>query len=340
MFVEEDDSLKETKLYKLYQKFDNVCDHSIGSPELCSSDESHKSLDISIQELYKKLISNLKRILHNNGQIYDDITLDKNELYSYLKYWFYDHIIKEDITDQQINKILTVWNKEKKQNFAECKCEFNIKSSSLIKQIKRIYDYSLFYEKYKDESSTNEKINSSKYCKYLEEVNIYYTMLDGVCTGKTNLAHCKEFNDYIKKYINIDNSSRISCPEVESLEDRSPGAPSPVGELHSDEAEKRALSRSTGEIEGVPEGLENMGEEVDKSVISAIVSFSLVGAFLTLFFFYKFTPILSYLRSGIQRKKGMRRNVNTIFNELIIDESKLEQMDYDDRGYIVTYQSY
>ncbi|SBT74391.1 PIR protein [Plasmodium ovale] len=341
MFVEEDASLKETKLYKLYEKFDNVCDHGIESPELCSSDESHKSLNISIQEVYKKLISNLKRISRNNGQIYDEITSDKNELYTYLKYWFYDHIIKKDITDSQINEILTVWNKEKIQNFAECKCEFNIKSSSLIKQIKKIYDYSLFYEKYKDARSTNEKIYNSKYCKYLDGVNIHYTMLEESCTTTPNKLECKEFNNYIKNYIKVDNSLTISCPEEASLDDRSPGARSPVITLHGDEAEKRGLSRSTGEIEGgVPEGFEIMGEEEDKSVISGIVSFSLVGAFLILFFFYKFTPILSYLRSRTQRKKGMRTNVNAIFNEFIMDESKFEQMDSDDRGYNVTYQSY
>ncbi|SBT55568.1 PIR Superfamily Protein [Plasmodium ovale wallikeri] len=340
MFVEEDASLKETKLYKLYQKFDNVCDHSIGSPQLCSSDESHKSLDISIQELYKKLISNLKSISHNNGQIYDDITSDKNELYTYLKYWFYDHIIKEDINGPQINDILKAWSKEKEESCADCKCEFNIKFLSQIEQIKRIYDYSLFYEKYKIARSINEKIYRSKYCKYLEGVNIHYTMLEESCTTTPNKLECKEFNNYIKNYIKVDNSLTISCPEEASLDDRSPGARSPVSTLHGDEAEKRGLSRSTGEIEGLPEGFEIMGEEEDKSVISAIVSFSLVGAFLILFFFYKFTPILSYLRSRTQRKKGMRTNVNAIFNEFIMDESKFEQMDSDDRGYNVTYQSY
>ncbi|SBT55114.1 PIR Superfamily Protein [Plasmodium ovale wallikeri] len=339
MFAQEHVTLAQTDLYELYYTFNNVCNDIGGSPQLCSSDQSYKSLDSSVQELYKKLVSNLKRISNYEDNSFREEIEDKNKMCTYLKYWYYEQLITKNISDINISKIIEVWDKEK-QSFPMCTCELYIKKLSDIKALKKIYDYFLFYELYKDINTIKNNVFDKPYCKYLEDVNRYlYTMLEMDCETKENSPYCKELKKYIKNYIKVDNSSEFSCTKDESLAELHPPTLGEDG-LRGKAKEMPALNQGTTRTEHEAHiDVRIDAGEYDKSAISAAVSFSCVGIFVILFLLYKFTPIISYLQPWMRRSKRMIKNVNGEFNPLLSHESEMEQKYLDNYEYNIIYQS-
>ncbi|KMZ90577.1 variable surface protein Vir21 [Plasmodium vivax Mauritania I] len=213
--------LKNTDLYTFYHyHFDKICDNTPKSLYFCDPFNGDKSLDLSLQEFYRKLERNLKLIPQLSAKSDEEISVDKHKLCFYLKYWFYDRVIAKEIDSTQITQFLSIWELNKREKIFEC--EHDVKSLPNIKVLKQYYDYYLFLDAYKNIDNLSKEICYKVYRKYLEDARASYSLFTTKCSNNGADAakgYCKEFNKYIKQYLTIDEESSISCQADELTEE-------------------------------------------------------------------------------------------------------------------------
>ncbi|VUZ93438.1 PIR protein [Plasmodium vivax] len=205
-FIDGNDKLNRSNLSTFYLSyFDTECVNIEISNDYCSQDTNWITLPPRLWELYRKFERNLKLIWDDKKKVYDDWETNKEKLCSYLKYWIYDRLISEKVTDNHFSKFFKLWDKRKIKKCSNCDCEFKIKSFSEVKQLKKTYDYSLFLKEYKNTSKINNQISNKKYCKYIENAKAIYSTYEHRC--KTNFSeYCKEFNKYVLPHVKYKDS--------------------------------------------------------------------------------------------------------------------------------------
>ncbi|GAB69623.1 hypothetical protein PCYB_003720 [Plasmodium cynomolgi strain B] len=215
-FEEQNNSeFSQTNLNVLYKAFfNNECSgNSYSYYDYCEQDESYELKD-QHRELYKKFERNLK-LITNDTDYYGRYGTDNVKLCFYLKYWFYDQLIVNNFTNENIAKILKLWNERKEKKCANCDCEFDVKNLYEIKILKNIYDYFFFLDAYKDISKISTKISKKNYCKYVALGSTYLSTYEKNCKSD-NGSFCKEFKKYIKKYVKLDDKNYITCDDASS----------------------------------------------------------------------------------------------------------------------------
>ncbi|KMZ86057.1 hypothetical protein PVBG_05456 [Plasmodium vivax Brazil I] len=201
-----------THLNVLYKSFfDSRCDVNPYSYDHCEPDKGYERIKEQHRELYKKFERNLK-LITNKTEYYKDYETDNDKLCFYLKYWFYDQLFVHNFRDPDIDEFLKLWNERKGQKCANCQCEFNVKIMKEIKILKNIYDYFLFLDAFKDRNKISTEISKRTYCKYVHAGSISRSMYVDTCASKTS-SFCKEFNNYIKAYVELNENSSILCQE-------------------------------------------------------------------------------------------------------------------------------
>ncbi|SBT72758.1 hypothetical protein, conserved [Plasmodium ovale] len=83
------DKLINSGLYKFYNIFDTVFNHALDANNLCNSDDTYKCVHISIHDLYKKVLSNLRRISNRDPVFTDEMPKDYYKVCAYFNYIFY-----------------------------------------------------------------------------------------------------------------------------------------------------------------------------------------------------------------------------------------------------------
>ncbi|VUZ93439.1 PIR protein [Plasmodium vivax] len=216
-FLEGNDKLILSYLNTFYQSYFNIsCEDRTYSNYYCSPDTNFETLPSYLWELYRKFERNLKLIWEDGVTVYDRWETDKKILCSYLKYWIYDQLIIEKVTDNDFSIFFNLWNARKNEKCSKCKCEFNIKSFYYVKQLKKTYDYSLFLKAYKKTAKINKKIHNMNYCKYIENAKAIYSLLGETCL--TNSAdYCKEFKEYVLPYIDYEESKTYEDVEKDEF---------------------------------------------------------------------------------------------------------------------------
>ncbi|CAI7718373.1 PIR protein [Plasmodium vivax] len=216
-FTDDNDKLRLSYLNRFYKSYFNIsCDDRTNSNYYCSPDTKFETLPSHLSELYRKFERNLKLIWEEGVTVYDRWETDKKILCSYLKYWIYDQLIIEKVTDNHFSLFFNLWNERKKERCSKCKCEFNIKSFYYVKQLKKTYDYSLFLKAYKKTAKINKKIHNMNYCKYIENAKAIYSLLGETCL--TNSAdYCKEFKEYVLPYIDYEESKTYEDVEKDEF---------------------------------------------------------------------------------------------------------------------------
>ncbi|SCA83696.1 VIR protein [Plasmodium vivax] len=205
--------LDETKLIILYKSFfEEKCNTRYGDYSNCLSDESERTLDPTLWELYKKFERNVK-LIQDEPEYYSYWETDNKKLCFYLKYWIYDQLIGKNITNEQFSNFINLWNEKKKVKCPSCECKFNVTSFSNVKQLKRAYDYFLFLNAYKDTTTISKHIADKHYCRYIENTKAIYSSLETKCI-KDNAPYCKEFIDNKLPPIEEDDNSSIICNMV------------------------------------------------------------------------------------------------------------------------------
>ncbi|KMZ83417.1 hypothetical protein PVBG_06103 [Plasmodium vivax Brazil I] len=196
-------------LYVLY--FDNVC-YGLDVAYLhCPSDNSYGSIPSSLTDLYKKFVRNITLISDESSEAFNYIKIDKSKLCIYLKYWLYDQLIKRKVNQENFTIFFNHWNEQKTNKCPECKCEFPIEKISEIEQIKKIHDFFLFLDSYKDKEEIINVISNKEYCKYIDASKSLYYLYQMKCEKDNNLLLCKEFNKYIFPHLKIDDNFNIIC---------------------------------------------------------------------------------------------------------------------------------
>ncbi|GAW78861.1 variable surface protein [Plasmodium gonderi] len=197
--------LKNSILDKLYNTLNN--EYTNGDDFYCDIDILYKDIDASAINILNKLIGNIKTLLNTGGNYF----IDKDNAYNvnkgciYLKYWFYDQILKEDINERDIKSIINLWEELKYVIFNDrnIPCEFYNMKLNQIKEMKHLYDYFVFYDPYKNFSIINNKIYNSSYCNYLKKCIVMYNKMVRDCSNTADSEVCKEFKKYLKKAINV-----------------------------------------------------------------------------------------------------------------------------------------
>ncbi|SBT57400.1 PIR Superfamily Protein [Plasmodium ovale wallikeri] len=317
MFVKQDSTLKNSLLYKLYQNFEKASCDSTDSTEYCA-DNFYESLDSSVTDLYKKLQINLKTIsnnyhqyfLENPSDIEEDIT--KEKVCIYLKYWLFDQAISKKIENEHITNFFNVWEKERKQKCPECTCKLYTMNMPTVKHVKMFYDYFLFYDKNKDTITTKNTIESSPYCKYLTQSYIIYQLKKSTCPTTNNKSpDCKEFSEYISKYIDFDDKlSEIICSDEERSADyydhsgyKDLTLPETI--WRAEESEE-PVKPEEGDSVTIEESVILPEEQENETPV--IISVTLLSILLTLYIFYEFTPFRYLVHVTIKRLKSFWKN--------------------------------
>ncbi|SBS99121.1 PIR Superfamily Protein [Plasmodium ovale curtisi] len=194
--------LKKSELYKSYREFNR---NYTPDKNLFSSLSLNTSEDVYIRKVYKRLWINLYR-LSQNAKDFHYITKENGKLCTYLKYWFYDKLLHKRTSDTEINVFFNVFEKLTVHLFPrnDCPCEFYRMSIKEIKEIKKLYDYFVFYDGFNYENIINNDTHNSVHCDYLKEAIEEYGKKKEECASLNSKGYCKEFKKNIETYINRD----------------------------------------------------------------------------------------------------------------------------------------
>ncbi|VUZ96296.1 PIR protein [Plasmodium vivax] len=200
--TEDDDNIKADLLYKFYFQFNNSYNHKHN--ELHNREYlSNLSTEGQARDLYKKFIQNIIWLLKKDNNQFNKIDNGEHteKRCIYLKYWFYDQILKKNINNSEIEKLNEDWVSKKNLLTSDKKisCEFYKLNLEQIKEIKKLYHFFIIYNIYK-----NNDIYPSAYCQYLKELSDIITKNTTRCESHSNDAYCNEYNTYIKPYIKKD----------------------------------------------------------------------------------------------------------------------------------------
>ncbi|GAW82041.1 variable surface protein [Plasmodium gonderi] len=218
MFAEEDETLKDYVLYSLYNyTFDMSCKDEDEAEFTCPLQQYYDFKDKEIEQFYKKFIDNLHKISKKN-QYFNGLNDNDDKLCTYLKYWFYEYILNKGYEASQINKIYDAWYNSNNTFIGVSPCNIHRLNLNQIQEIKRIYDYFMLYDRNDKEKISSDKILQTKYCQYFENAHIMYLAKEVQCERNTVSPICKEFNEYLKKYITYNDELSFSC-EVEEKND-------------------------------------------------------------------------------------------------------------------------
>lgn len=157
-----------------------------------------------------------------------------------------------------------------------------------IKHIKSFYDYFLLYDK--NESNINNEIITNPYCQYFMETYRMQLFKEMQCAGaRKNMPDCKEFIEYIHKYIKFDETlSSLSCKNEQRSADY----------FHHGEHDGRTKPQTkwkeeVDEEEGPPvhKGAPVMAPvgtpEEEENTAPVVASVTLMSVFIILFILYE-----------------------------------------------------
>ncbi|SBS79986.1 PIR Superfamily Protein [Plasmodium ovale curtisi] len=207
-------SMDET-LYKFYSEFDKHCNSN--DDTICFYFIPETIANTSVRELLKKFMRNLKKLSDKNGAYFN--TIDKenntNKRCTYLKYWFYDQIISKNyqISDEDMDNFFDYLERLKYVIFDTFPCDFYKIKLKDIKEIKKLYDYFVFYDAYKIQNIINHQIYNSVHCHYLKGATFLYKEKERQCNLSDKTEYCKEFSNHIQNNIekNVLLSLRGKC---------------------------------------------------------------------------------------------------------------------------------
>nr|AFD10481.1 variable surface protein vir 21 [Plasmodium vivax] len=202
--IDNDSTLSKNDLFNFYKKFNSDC--KTIKDELFCKDDLINGVNENVKDIFKKLMRNMNKLSKKNDEDYDIIDNGNyiNKRCIYLKYWLYDIILTKKIDQSSISKFFDELSQNKgKVTSNNIKCEIYKLSLSEIKDIKKLYDYFVFFDGYKFvKHIINEKIYNNRYLDYLKGAIDVYKKTEIECSKNENKReYCNEFDEYIKLYI-------------------------------------------------------------------------------------------------------------------------------------------
>nr|AFD10477.1 variable surface protein vir 21 [Plasmodium vivax] len=218
--IDKDSTLSKNDLFNFYKKFNSDC--KTIKDELFCKDDLINGVNENVKDIFKKLMRNMNKLSKKNDEDYDIIDNGNyiNKRCIYLKYWLYDIILANKIDESNISRLFHELSQNKgKVTSIDKKCEFYALKSREIKDIKKLYDYFVYFDGYKFvKNIINEKIFNNRYLDYIKGAIDVYEKTEIECPERENTrGYCNEFNEYIKRF--IDKSVLYSLAEKISSED-------------------------------------------------------------------------------------------------------------------------
>ncbi|VUZ93410.1 PIR protein [Plasmodium vivax] len=204
LLKDEKEHLSSSKLYSLYETFNNEEEFS-NNYEICSytKDTFHES---------KKFNPNSTTICKHLGNViekFDDFCVkhvDSSKCCNYLNYWLYDKIIEGNY---DVYNIYWIYNKfrtfmEKKFAEFENKYECNDKllpilDVTLLKNKSALYNFLEYYDSIKAAFNA-ETSNRGKYCEYIKYIFNLYLKIQEEYNLKPILAYSDEIENFRSKF--------------------------------------------------------------------------------------------------------------------------------------------
>nr|AFD10475.1 variable surface protein vir 21 [Plasmodium vivax] len=219
--IDKDSILSKNDLFNFYKKFNSDCE-KFNHEVFCKNDLYNDVAKKNVKDILRKLMRNVNKLSEDNSEDYNNIDKGNyiNKRCIYLKYWLYDIILANKIDESNISRLFHELSQNKgKVTSIDKKCEFYALKSREIKDIKKLYDYFVYFDGYKFvKNIINEKIFNNTYLDYLKGAIDVYEKSEIECSKNENTReYCSEFDEYIKRF--IDKSVLYSLAEKISSED-------------------------------------------------------------------------------------------------------------------------
>nr|AFD10486.1 variable surface protein vir 21 [Plasmodium vivax] len=219
--IDKDSILSKNDLFNFYKKFNSDCE-KFNHEVFCKNDLYNDVAKKNVKDILRKLMRNVNKLSEDNSEDYNNIDKGNyiNKRCIYLKYWLYDIILANKIDESNISRLFHELSQNKgKVTSIDKKCEFYALKSREIKDIKKLYDYFVYFDGYKFvKNIINEKIFNNRYLDYIKGAIDVYEKTEIECPERENTrGYCNEFNEYIKRF--IDKSVLYSLAEKISSED-------------------------------------------------------------------------------------------------------------------------
>ncbi|SBT53897.1 PIR Superfamily Protein [Plasmodium ovale wallikeri] len=343
--------LAEAEIYKgndnfvkLFNDLDKVCTEEdyVGYP--CQSFEY-----MNVKEPFKSQLQKIFTILQRN-KAHDNIYL--NEVASgnhkscvYYKYWFYHKIISHNTEKINFKELNQIWSKNTMNIynlFLPEHCKFRAKNLEDVKILKVLYDHIFFFNSVDNNYNFNEKIKKCEFCKHLDNyLKQEFKNSLITCASASSIAFCVEYNGNLKKIIDLNELSSLSCESdtnVLQCPSYSKSQQPHTGEMLSGTGGEESLP--VIQADATPQGLPQNPEERNLSVQNIIGGVSVLGISSILFLLYKYTSLGHLVRSRTTWIKDTWRTPQEIDNEiLLLDDSETYHINSDNPQYNIAYNT-
>ncbi|CAI7719085.1 PIR protein [Plasmodium vivax] len=318
--------LKNVKLYELYNTLEQELNinSKVGTcNQQCGEQIKGDSIDVT--NLLKlcigicNIISNVKNI---KGFCKGESCSGS---FIYMNIWLYEHVKKIKASDSVINNFYASLESIMKTYASELK-QCNItnynKYENVFIHMKYLCEFLHIFEDIKNEISALLSEKDQLYCSYINEFFKYYNSIEGNCSlGGKRPIYCGVIGKYKSTLIdtgtldiiyNKCKFDKITCAKDSAVKELFPCL---------------EMNESLFKKELQSDNIRN----IVSTLYSAILPFISISGISLIF--YKFTPLGSYLRTRMRRKKNIKTNTheekyNNLENISTIQENNAHNLRY------------
>ncbi|CAG9473084.1 unnamed protein product [Plasmodium vivax] len=323
--------LKNVKLYELYNTLEQELNinSKVGTcNQQCGEQIKGDSIDVT--NLLKlcigicNIISNVKNI---KGFCKGESC---NGSLIYMSIWLYERVSKITSSESEINKFYAALYSIMKTNAPKLNEHYIINYNNykdVFKDMKYLCEFLHIYDDIQKEISTNISAKNQLYCTYIKEFFEYYNRIKGNCKYKgKDPIYCNVIGKYQSTFAKTDtldsinnkcNFDKVPCEPNTFVKDFLPC-------LQFKENSFKNQSQS--------DNIRNIASTLNTAILPSI---SISGILLI---FYKFTPLGSYLRTRMRRKKNIKTNTHEEKYNNLENISTIQENNADNLRYNIMYQ--
>ncbi|CAI7718042.1 Plasmodium vivax Vir protein, putative [Plasmodium vivax] len=323
--------LKTLTLYELYNTFENEL-KSIPDVETCNVRcgaklTGYPKEGLDLLKLCKVICNIILEVIANNG-IYRESPCSRS--FIYLNIWLYERVDQITSSDSEINNFYEALNsimKTKKSELKNCSIiNFN-QGKNGFKDMKYLYEFLHICHNIKDVISADLNEKNQLYCTYIKEFFKHYNSIERNCkyNGKDPI-YCSLTGKYQSTFTKTDtlesinkkcNFYKIPCDGDSTVKDILPCL-----EIKENSFKNKLQS----------DYMKNIVSTLHTAILPLI---SILGILLI---FYKFTPLGSYLRTRMRRKKNIKTNTHEEKYNNLEKISTIQENNTDNLRYNIMYQ--
>ncbi|CAI7723135.1 PIR protein [Plasmodium vivax] len=243
----------------------------------------------------------------------------------YMSIWLYEHLSEITASESEIENFYEALYSIMRTDAPELNehyiTNYN-KFKDIFKHMKYLCEFLHIYEDIKNEISADLSAEGQLYCSYIKEFFKYYNTIEGNCKSRGNgPIYCTVIDKYKQTFINDDKLDNVynKCKfdKIPCSKDSAVKVLFPCLQFKENSFKNQSQSGNIG----------NIASTLNTAILPSISIFGI------LLIFYKFTPLGSYLRTRMRRKKNIKTNTheekyNNLENISTIQEDKADNLRY------------